>query len=164
MGLSLGHITNELPKSGRYPYSVKKKDEFDRVHRLILEVQADLINGVLRSEIREKFKQHMYDNQVDGKDISERQVDNYIQRACEMLKEDRIEKQNELKDMLYSQYMQQYRDAVLVGNTLTAKSVLDSIAKIFLPSDKSTNVQVNAGDSSITIKFGYTEDDNENDE
>lgn len=153
--LTTRHIHNDLPSRNT---TVKNRAIYNKNHDLLLEIQADLVNGVLRTEIFEKLKNKMYENSPE-RDIKERQLNYYIQTAQEMLKADRIEKQEVLKDLLFSQYMQQYRDAVLVGNTLTAKSVLDSIAKIFLPNDKSTNVQVNAGDSGITIKFGFSEDE-----
>ena len=91
------------------------------------------------------------------KDIGERQIQNYIKAAWELLKEDRVERVQELRDLLFSQYYAQYQEATLMGNTLVAKSVLDSIAKIFLPDEKTLNLNADVkGD--ITIDFNLMTD------
>ena len=120
------HILGEKPKRGTR-VSQKQLDEYDRVERLVNEVQCDLVNGVLRSDIFRKFKEGLYEN-LGEKRIGERQIQNYIATAWAKMKEDRVDKVNELRDMLFSQYMALYNDAVEVGNTITAKSCLDSIA------------------------------------
>lgn len=132
-------------------------DEYDRVQRLIEEIQVDLVNGTLRSEIFNKFRERQYEN-LSEKNIGERQIQNYIKAAWTLLREDRIEKVQELRDLLFSQYMAQYQEATLMGNTLVAKSVLDSIAKIFLPDEKTLNLNANVqGD--ITIDFNLIDDE-----
>lgn len=132
-------------------------DEYDRVQRLIEEIQVDLVNGTLRSEIFNKFRERQYEN-LSEKNIGERQIQNYIKAAWTLLREDRIEKVQELRDLLFSQYMAQYQEATLMGNTLVAKSVLDSIAKIFLPDEKTLNLNANVkGD--ITIDFNLVDDE-----
>lgn len=156
MSLVDTHILQEPPKRGMR-VSQKQLDEYDRVERLIEEVQCDLINGVLRSEIFRKFKERQYEN-LGEKKIGERQIQYYIKAAWEKMKEDRTEKVQELRDMLFSQYMSQYREATEMGNVLAAKSCLDSIAKIFLPDEKTLNLNANVqGD--ITIDFNLIEDE-----
>jgi hypothetical protein len=156
MSLVDTHILQETPKRGMR-VSQKQLDEYDRVERLIEEIQCDLINGVLRSEIFRKFKEGEYDN-LGEKKIGERQIQYYIKAAWEKMKEDRTEKVQELRDMLFSQYMSQYREATEMGNVLAAKSCLDSIAKIFLPDEKTLNLNANVqGD--ITIDFNLIEDE-----
>lgn len=74
------------------------------------------------------------------------------------MKEDRVEKVQELRDLLFSQYMSQYQEATRTNNPLVAKSVLDSIAKIFLPDEKTLNLNANVqGD--LTIDFNLIEGD-----
>lgn len=156
MSLVDTHILQEPPKRGMR-VSQKQLDEYDRVERLIEEIQCDLINGVLRSEIFRKFKERQYEN-LGEKNIGERQIQYYIKAAWEKMKEDRTEKVQELRDMLFSQYMSQYREATEMGNVLAAKSCLDSIAKIFLPDEKTLNLNANVqGD--ITIDFNLNEDE-----
>ena len=156
MSLVDTHILQEPPKRGMR-VSQKQLDEYDRVERLIEEIQCDLINGVLRSEIFRKFKEGEYDN-LGEKKIGERQIQYYIKAAWEKMKEDRTEKVQELRDMLFSQYMSQYREATEMGNVLAAKSCLDRIAKIFLPDEKTLNLNANVqGD--ITIDFNLIEDE-----
>lgn len=156
MSLVDTHILQETPKRGTR-VSQRQLDEYDRVERLIEEIQCDLINGVLRSEIFRKFKERQYEN-LGEKNIGERQIQYYIKAAWEKMKEDRTEKVQELRDMLFSQYMSQYREATEMGNVLAAKSCLDSIAKIFLPDEKTLNLNANVqGD--ITIDFNLIEDE-----
>lgn len=153
MALKQNHL--EPLKRGKR-VSQKQLDEYDRVQRLIEEVQVDLVNGVLRSEIFNKFRDHQYENQNPKKDIGERQIQNYISAAWELMREDRVEKIQDLRDLLFSQYMAQYNEATLLRNPLVAKSCLDSIAKVFLPDEKTLNLNV---DGDITIDFNLMTDD-----
>lgn len=150
------HIENKRPKRGTR-LSQRQLDEYDRVERLINEVQCDLVNGVMRSDIFRKFNEGLYEN-LGEKKIGERQIQNYIKAAWEKMKEDRVDKVNELRDMLFSQYMALYNDAVEVGNTITAKSCLDSIAKIFLPDEKNVNLNAKV-EGDVTIDFNLIEDE-----
>ena len=153
MALKQNHL--EPLKRGKR-VSQRQLDEYDRVQRLIEEVQVDLVNGVLRSEIFNKFRDHQYENQNPKKDIGERQIQNYISAAWELMREDRVEKIQDLRDLLFSQYMAQYNEATLLRNPLVAKSCLDSIAKVFLPDEKTLNLNV---DGEITIDFNLMTDD-----
>lgn len=148
-------LHNEPLKRGKR-LSQKQIDEYDRCQRLIEEIQVDLVNGTLRSEIFNKFRERQYENLNPKKDIGERQIQNYIKAAWDLVKEDRIEKVQELRDILFSQYMAQYQEATSMGNPMVAKSVLDSISKVFLPDEKTLNMNVQ-GD--ITIDFNLIEGD-----
>ncbi len=123
---------------------------------MIEEIQVDLVNGVLRSEIFNKFRDRRYENLNPKKDIGDRQIQNYIAAAWELMREDRVEKIQDLRDLLFSQYMSQYQEATKMNNPLVAKSVLDSISKIFLPDEKTLNLNV---DGEITIDFNLMTDD-----
>lgn len=156
MALVDTHLLQDKPKQGKV-VSQKKLDEYDRVERLISEIQCDLVNGVLRSDIFRKFKEGLYEN-LGEKKIGERQIQNYITAAWHKMKEDRVEKVQELRDMLFSQYMAIYNESTTTGNVLAAKSCLDSIAKIFLPDEKNINLNANVqGD--ISVNFNFIEED-----
>lgn len=156
MALIDTHIGQDKCKRGK-KLSQRQLDEYDRVQRLIEEIQVDLVNGVLRSEIFNKFRERQYENLSD-KNIGERQIQNYIKAAWELLKEDRVEKVQELRDLLFSQYMSQYNEATQMGNVIAAKSCLDSIAKIFLPDEKTVNLNAKV-EGDITIDFNLIEDE-----
>lgn len=155
MSIVDNHLKLGRPKQGK-KVTQRQLDEYDRVQRLIEEVQVDLVNGTLRSEIFNKFRDRMYENLHPTKNICERQIQNYIKAAWELLREDRIEKQQELKDLLFSQYMSQYQEATQNGNTLAAKGILDSIAKVFLPDEKNIKLDV---EGDITIDFNLMQDE-----
>lgn len=156
MALIDTHIGQDKCKRGK-KLSQRQLDEYDRVQRLIEEIQVDLVNGVLRSEIFNKFRERQYEN-LSQKNIGERQIQNYISAAWELLKEDRVEKVQELRDLLFSQYMSQYNEATQMGNVIAAKSCLDSIAKIFLPDEKTVNLNAKV-EGDITIDFNLIEDE-----
>jgi len=156
MALVDTHIGQNKCKRGKN-LSQRQLDEYDRVQRLIEEIQVDLVNGVLRSEIFNKFRERQYEN-LSQKNIGERQIQNYIKAAWELLKEDRVEKVQELRDLLFSQYMSQYNEATQMGNVIAAKSCLDSIAKIFLPDEKTVNLNAKV-EGDITIDFNLIEDE-----
>lgn len=156
MALSDTHVAIKGLKRGKR-MSQRTLDEYDRVQRLIDEVHCDLVNGVMRSEIFNKFKERIYEN-LSEKDIGERQIQNYIKAAWELIQEDRIERIQELRALLFSQYMAQYNEATEMGNVIAAKSCLDSIARIFLPDEKTLNLNANVqGD--ITIDFNLINDE-----
>ena len=158
--ISESHINPVLddrkPKRGKR-VSQKQLDEYDRVQRLIEEIVVDLTNGVMRSEIFNKFRDRLYEN-LSEKNIGERQIQNYIKAAWEIIKEDRIEKIQELRDLLFTQYMSQYNEATMSGNVLAAKACLDSIAKIFLPDEKTLNLNAKV-EGDITIDFNLLSDE-----
>lgn len=156
MALVDTHIGQSNCKRGKR-LSQRQLDEYDRVQRLIEEIQVDLVNGTLRSEIFNKFRDRKYEN-LSNKNIGERQIQNYIKAAWELLKEDRVEKVQELRDLLFSQYMSQYNEATQMGNVIAAKSCLDSIAKIFLPDEKTVNLNAKV-EGDITIDFNLIEDE-----
>lgn len=150
------HADRSYSKRGKR-LSQKQLDEYDRVQRLIEEIEVDLVNGALRSDIFNKFRERKYEN-LSEKNIGERQIQNYIRAAWEILRENRVEKVNELRDLLFNQYMNQYAEATAMGNPIAAKSVLDSIAKIFLPDEKNINLQAKV-EGDITIDFQLIEED-----
>ena len=151
--LAQTHIGQSKPKQGKN-ISRKQLDEYDRVDRLINEVQVDLINGVLRSDIFRKFNDGLYENLNPAKKIGERQINNYIEAARELIKLDTLEKQEELRQLLFSQYMALYNESTESHNVLVAKQCLDSIAKVFIGDKVSLDANV---DSNVNIKFNFNE-------
>lgn len=130
--------------------------QFNRADMLLQEVVADIVNGLTKNDIIMKFKEKAYENQK--KSIGESQAKNYIYMAYKIMAEDRVEETDKLRDQLYNQYLMLYNDAVQVGNSMVAKQILDSIAKIFLPNQPQTAIQINSDkENGITINFGFNE-------
>ena len=130
--------------------------QFNRADMLLQEVVADIVNGLTKNDIIMKFKEKAYENQK--KSIGESQAKNYIYMAYKIMAEDRVEETDKLRDQLYNQYLMLYNDAVQVGNSMVAKQILDSIAKIFLPNQPQTAIQINSDkENGITINFGFSE-------
>ena len=132
--------------------------QFNRADMLLQECIADIVNGLTRNDIIMKFKNKGYENQK--KSIGESQAKNYISMAYKVMQEDRVTETDKLRDQLYSQYMMLYNDCVQVGNSMVAKNILDSIAKLFIPSQPQTAIQINSGtENGITINFGFNNDE-----
>jgi hypothetical protein len=73
-----------------------------------------------------------------------------------------------LKDVFFSRYESLLETAIKKGDVYNAKGVLDSMAKIFLADDiknkSNAQIEVNAGDNKVTIKFGFDQEDKEDDD
>lgn len=153
----MGVAAHLRPKEERrsksfYNGKIVGSKKYQEIEDLIAAIAADIVNGVSRSDIITKLKEKMYDEQ--SQPYKERTANNYYRAAIYRLKEDREEDIEVLKDKLYSQYYQLYADAMLVGNTIGAKSVLDSIAKLFIGDTKNVNLNGKL-DEKINISFGF---------
>lgn len=130
--------------------------QFNRADMLLQEVVTDLINGFTRNDIFMKFANKEYEYQK--KPIGESQAKNYIRMAYLLMAEDRVKERDELRDQLYEQYMMLYNDAVMNGNTIIAKQVLDSITKTFLPDEAKQITVSGSGDGTVNINFSFSND------
>lgn len=131
--------------------------QFNRADMLLQSVVADLINGLTKNDIILKFANKQYEYQK--KAIGEAQAKNYIKMAYMLMAEDRVQEQDKLRDQLYEQYMMLYNDAVESYNTLLAKQVLDSMAKIFCD-PAAINLKMDASiNGNITVDFDFLEDE-----
>ena len=130
--------------------------QFNRADMLLQEVVADLVNGYVKNDIIMKFANKEYEYQK--KPIKEGQAKNYIKMAYLLMAEDRVKERDELRDQLFEQYMMLYNDAVVNGNTIVAKQVLDSITKTFL-NDEAKQITVSgSGDGTVNINFSFSND------
>ena len=153
MGVA-AHLRPEEERKSKAFFNGKRANtkKYQEIEDLIAAITADIVNGVSRSDIITKLKENMYDEQPQA--YKESTAVNYYWAATKRLKEDREEDIETLKDKLYSQYYQLYADAMLVGNTIGAKSVLDSIAKLFIGDTKNVNLNGKL-DEKINISFGF---------
>ena len=139
-----------------YKMSTPNKKEFDRVEALLDECSADVINGVPKSDILLKLtdKNNLhYENQK--KALTYPIAEEYYRAVMSRLSLDRERDLDTVKDALYGQYLNIYREAMEMGNYLAAKGALDSLVKLYgidKPMNQ-TNIQVNSDD--IKISFGF---------
>lgn len=153
MGVA-AHLRPEEERKSKAFFNGKKAKtkKYQEIEDLIAAISADIVNGVSRSDIITKLKEGMYEEQ--SQPYKESTAVNYYWAGTKRLREDREEDIEVLKDKLYSQYYQLYADAMLVGNTIGAKSVLDSIAKLFIGDTKNVNLNGKL-DEKININFGF---------
>lgn len=156
MGVA-AHLRPEEERKSKAFFNGKKAKtkKYQEIEDLIAAITADIVNGVSRSDIITKLKEGMYEEQ--SQPYKESTAVNYYWAGTKRLREDREEDIEVLKDKLYSQYYQLYADAMLVGNTIGAKSVLDSIAKLFIGDTKNVNLNGKL-DEKINISFGFDGD------
>lgn len=156
MGVEEAHKRPRAERRSQAHYKGKqaKVKEYDDSETLIGLVVCDIVNGVQRSDIIKKLMDGMYDGQKMP--YSKRSAEGYYSTAMYQIKEDREEKLDELKDKLYSQYYTLFNDAIMANNTFVAKTVLDSIAKVFID-DKKKDVSINVdkANDKVSIKFGF---------
>ena len=98
----------------------------------------------------------MYENQK--KAIGEAQAKHYIKMAYMIMAENRQKEQDKLRDEFYEKYTALYNDAITSDNPVLAKSILDSMGKIFLPEEKNVNLNGNLNEK-VTINFGFNDGD-----
>lgn len=153
MGVA-AHLRPEGERKSKAFFNGKmaKTKKYQEIEDLIAAITADIVNGVSRSDIITKLKEGMYEEQ--SQPYKESTAVNYYWAGTKRLREDREDDIEVLKDKLYSQYYQLYADAMLVGNTIGAKSVLDSIAKLFIGDTKNVNLNGKL-DEKINISFGF---------
>lgn len=156
--------SHSRPKGERHSKSfydgiiVKSKD-YQYVEDLLGLIICDIVNGVQRSDIITKLQEQQYDGQKQK--YTKETAGMYYKTAMKRIKDDRDEDIENLKSKLYSQYYQLYAEAMEAGNIMVAKSVLDSISKIFVGDKPSTAIQINSGDENgLTINFGFEKNEN----
>lgn len=154
------HSSSDLAKRKAKPNAYGSKSEnYNKTEDTISMVYCDICNGVSRTDCLDKLKEGLYGHNP----LKQRQAEYYYKAALDRIKCDRETELETLKDMLYARYEALFADAVECGDRSTAKSILDSLAKIFLGSDKNnTNIQVNANSDGVKISFGFS--DNKDDE
>ena len=125
-------------------------------------VYVDICNGVARSDITQKLMKGFYEPQK--RSMTYRQAQEYYNCALDRMHFNTDIEHAELKDIFYNRYESLLETAIKKGDVFNAKGVLDSMAKIFLGMDKQqNNIQINNNKEGITIKFGFSNENKEED-
>lgn len=136
---------------------------FNRADDILDEVYADICNGVSRSDITQKLMKRMYEPQK--REMTYRQAQEYYNCALDRMHFNTDVEHARLKDLFYNRYESLLETAIKKDDIYNAKGILDSMAKIFLGMDKQqNNIQINNNKEGITIKFGFSKDDVEDQE
>jgi hypothetical protein len=131
---------------------------FNTADDVLDEVYCDIANGVSRSDITQKLMKGLYEPQKRG--MTYRTAQEYYNCALDRMHFNTDVEHAELKDIFYTRYESLLETAIKKGDIFNAKGVLDSMAKIFLGMDKQqNNIQINNNKDGITIKFGFSKDD-----
>lgn len=125
-------------------------------------VYVDICNGVSRSDITQKLMKGLYEPQKKG--MTYRTANEYYNTALDRMHFNTDIEHQRLKDIFYNRYESILEQCIKNGDMYNARATLTDMAKIFLGLDKKeTNIQINNNKEGITIHFGFTkeEDDNE---
>lgn len=139
---------------------------FNQVDDVLDEVYCDICNGVARSDIVQKLMKTQYESQSgQQKNMTYRTANEYYNCALDRMHFNTDIEHARLKDIFYNRYESLLETAIKKGDVFNAKGVLDSMAKIFLGMDKQqNNIQINNNADGITIHFGFTKDEDKDDE
>ena len=138
-----------------YQYGSHSQKEYNRIEALLDEITCDVVNGVSTSEILLYLQSgDRYENQK--KPLSPVTANSYIDAVRSRLALDRNRDSEQVKDAIYSQYLQIYRESMENGNLMMAKSTLDSLVKLYgFDKAPTTAVQINNSSDGVTINFGF---------
>ena len=135
---------------------------FNNADDILDEVYVDICNSVSRSDITQKLMKGLYDNQKKG--MTYRQAQEYWNTALDRMHYNTDIEHARLKDMFYNRYESLLESAIRKNDLYNAKGILDSMAKIFLGLDqKQNNIQINNNSDGIVIKFGFADEEGEQD-
>lgn len=139
-------------------YGDCKIDAYDKAERVLDLVYADITNAVSRSDCLQKLMEGLYENDP----LSRRQAVYYYDAALKRFEVDTDIETDKLKKIFYERYESLLAEAIEYGDRMGAKSILDSMSKLFLGMDKPTTaIQVNnEKDGGVVINFGYNKDEN----
>lgn len=133
---------------------------FNRADDILDLVYVDICNGVARSDITQKLMKGFYEPQKKG--MTYRQAQEYYNCAVDRMHFNTDVEHARLKDIFYNRYETLLEAAIKKNDIYNARSVLDSMAKIFLGVDKQqNNIQINNNKDGIVIKFGFTKNDDD---
>jgi hypothetical protein len=139
---------------------------FNNTDDVIDEVYCDIANGVSRSDITQKLMKGLYKSQ--RREMKYGTAQQYYNTALDRMHFNTDIEHQRLKDVFFSRYESLLETAIKKGDVYNAKGVLDSMAKIFLADDiknkSNAQIEVNAGDNKVTIKFGFDQEDKEDDD
>lgn len=133
--------------------SVKRERDAVRKQLLTGEIVADIVNGLSKYDVFEKLRLGLYEYQ----DHEYKETSCYLwwNKAVERLKFANELEMSEKRAILWNRYEQIYKDSVDSGNIINAKSVLDSMAKVFgLQDAEKKEVTI----TDFKIEFGFNDE------
>lgn len=154
-----------LMPSGAPRITRKNKDAFERTEQIIEEVYVDITNGESKSSVVRKLKLGLYSAQ-DGKVSKDHNYPYEVYNAAmARMREDADIKKDDLKSLVYGQFLAVYNEAVQVGDRQSALRALEQMAKLnglYDNPQPTTAIQLNTS-GNVNVDFGFLKKEN-NDE
>ena len=141
--------------NGEARITKRNKEKYERTENLIEEVYCDITNGFTKSEIIRKIKLALYEPQQNKQPRDNNFPYEVYHAAMARLKEDADIKKDDMRNMVYGQFLSVYNDAVLIGDRQSALRALENIGKLNgLYDDAKTEINLNSN-GPVEIKFGF---------
>jgi hypothetical protein len=141
--------------NGEARITKRNKEKYERTENLIEEVYCDITNGFTKSEIIRKIKLALYEPQQNKQPRDKNFPYEIYNAAMARLKEDADIKKDDMRNMVYGQFLAVYNDAVLIGDRQAALRALENIGKLSgLYDDAKTEINLNSN-GPVEIKFGF---------
>lgn len=150
-------VKASLMPSGVPRVSRKNKEAYERTESLIEEIYVDISNGESKSNILRKIKLGLYNAQDENKPPKDHNFPYEVyDAAMSRILEDYNIKKDEMKALVFSQFLEVYRESVTLGDHHAALRALENIGKMVGAYDDkgSAQIQVNAVDG-VKITFGF---------
>lgn len=137
------------------------KERWLTADKVVTEVYVDLCNGLTKSEVLEKLMGGMYESQKNPVKI--RTAQDYVAAAYQRMHYDFEAKAEEMRADLYNKLISVYADAVKSNDRYNAIQAVNTIMKLTgCAMDKpQNNIQLNATSSGVTINFGFSNKEEE---
>ena len=136
---------------------------FNNADDVLDEVYVDICNGVARSDITQKLMKGLYEPQKRG--MTYRTANEYYNCALDRMHYNTDVEHARLKDIFYNRYESLLETAIKKGDIFNARGILDSMTKTFLGDDREKNkIEINSNNGEVVIKFGFNNDDNDEQE
>ena len=138
--------------------------QYSKSDELVEKVYVDIANGASRSDCIEKITKGLYDGME--RPLAARTAANYYNAALDRFAVDCDIEAEKLRKMFYGRYESLLADAIEKGDIYNARNILDSMSRIFGVERKTpeTAIQINNNKDGITIHFGFTKDEDKDEE
>lgn len=126
---------------------------------IISDIYVDMANGYTNSDILEKLTKGLYEGQK--KPLGVRTAQDYISAARDRMHYDFEAQAKVLREDLYNKLISVYADAIQNNDRYNALIAVDKIMKLTGVGQPQNNIQVNANKEGVTINFGFSQKEKE---
>lgn len=152
MGIAKSHSNPDpMKRKPSKTAGAYQRDKYMEVDEVVDNVYCALVNG----ESRTKVLQNLQIGEYSKKPITLKNSYEYLNAALNRIAYDKVEKEQEMREMLYARLEEVYRSCMEIGNHMTAISALKEMRDLFIPKTPDTAIQINNSKEGLTVNFGF---------